>query len=109
MTPGGERGPAGRPDDGEAGSDPGRATAATNGAVTAEDIGRIFTVALDIDPSGEPGRLLEDGRVDSLTLVDLLLELEERYGLSFSPEDLDPAHFESLEAIADLVNRRRRP
>lgn len=109
MTPGGERGPARGPSGGDAGSDPGRAETASNGAVTAEEIGMIFTGALDVDPSGEPGGLLEDGRVDSLTLVDLLLELEERYGVEFSAEDLDPAHFESLEAIADLVNRRRRP
>lgn len=79
----------------------------TSGAVTTEDIGRIFTDALDVDASGEPGRLLEDGHVDSLTLVDLLLELEERYGVDFSADDLDPEHFESLEAISDLVNRKR--
>lgn len=79
----------------------------TTERVTGEDVQAIFTDALEVDVPTEIDNLLDSGHIDSLTLVDLLLELEERYGVEFAADDLDPEHFSSVEAIADLVNRRR--
>lgn len=77
-------------------------------SVTGGDIRAIFTETLDVEvPRDGQGGLLENGHIDSLTLVDLLMELEESYGVEFSADDLDPSHFESMEAIAELVNSRR--
>lgn len=76
-------------------------------SVTPSEIEAIFRDVLEVDVPEDADGLLEDGRIDSLTLVDLLLELEERYGVEFSADDLDPDHFASLETIAELVDDRR--
>ena len=55
--------------------------------------------------------LFESGVLDSLKLLRLVLHLESRYGISFQPEDLDPAVFGRVPALSALVLERigRRP
>lgn len=49
--------------------------------------------------------LLETGLVDSIGLVELILELEERFGVSLPMEDLEIDDFRSVYRIADLIVR----
>jgi D-alanine--poly(phosphoribitol) ligase subunit 2 len=49
--------------------------------------------------------LLETGLVDSIGLVELILELEERFGVSLPMETLEIDDFRSLYQIADLIAR----
>jgi acyl carrier protein len=48
--------------------------------------------------------LLESGALDSMALVELLVALEERFGLKLNPSDLDVDSFRSVRSIADLVS-----
>jgi len=50
--------------------------------------------------------LVESGRIDSLVIIDLIVFLEERFGVSLSPEDLTPQNLRSMSALAGLVERR---
>lgn len=49
--------------------------------------------------------LLETGLVDSIGLVELILELEERFGVTLPMEDLEIDDFRSVYRIADLIVR----
>lgn len=47
--------------------------------------------------------LLESGLLDSLLLMDLIFRLEEKYGIRFDGDDVNPSNFRSISAIIDLV------
>lgn len=53
-------------------------------------------------PSGDFD-LIETGYLDSLGLVELLLHLEQAYGVEFSMEELEIDHFRSLDRIAQFI------
>ena len=55
--------------------------------------------------------LFETGVLDSLAFVQLLLQLEERLGVTVSLEDLEIDHFRTIEHIVDFITacRRRQP
>lgn len=50
--------------------------------------------------------LFESGVLDSLKLLRLVLHLETAYGIGFQPEDLNPAVFGRVPALAALVLSR---
>jgi acyl carrier protein len=43
-----------------------------------------------------------------MATLKLVSFLEDTYGIEFTPSDIDPEHMESLEAIAALVDSKRR-
>ena len=63
--------------------------------------------SLRVEPSTPETDLFETGLVDSLTLVELLLQLEERLGVRISVEDIEPDNFRSIRAIASFVTSSR--
>lgn len=56
-----------------------------------------------IEPDTE---LVESGRIDSLAILDLVVFVEERFGVSLSAEDLTPQNLSSVAALAALVQSR---
>ena len=52
--------------------------------------------------------LLAAGILDSLTLVQMLMHLEEHFGLRVAVEDLEIEDLRSIHAIARLVARQQR-
>jgi acyl carrier protein len=51
--------------------------------------------------------LLEKGLLDSMALVKLIAFLEERFGIALGDEEFDPDNFETIEAIAKLIEAKR--
>jgi acyl carrier protein len=49
--------------------------------------------------------LLENGSVDSIGLVELILQLEERFDVSLPMDALEIDDFRSIHTIADLITR----
>jgi acyl carrier protein len=49
---------------------------------------------------------LAEGRLDSLEKEQLLAFLEERFSIRFEDEDLSAEHFESIDAVAALVDAK---
>jgi acyl carrier protein len=79
---------------------------ATAGSLEAE-LRNLFAAGLHIDVPAPNTDLLMTGRLDSVGMVELLLQLERRFGLRVGMEDLDLEHFRSLASIAEFIRNRR--
>jgi acyl carrier protein len=51
--------------------------------------------------------LLENGVIDSVSMIELVGFIEETYGVHIPDEDLMPEHFETLEAIVSYIEKRK--
>ena len=67
----------------------------------------LFRDKLELDVPSPETDLLQPGLMDSLKLVDLLVHLEQEFGLTISIENLDVEHVRSLTRIADFVRSQR--
>jgi acyl carrier protein len=75
------------------------------------DIVRQFVMdTLVLDGSradvGDDDLLVEDGIIDSMGILTMLTFLEERFGISVDGDELTPENFQSIQAIAALVERK---
>ena len=68
-----------------------------------DDVTRIFSDPLSIQvPDGQTD-LIELGLLDSLALVELLHELEQRFAVEIPLDDFDVESFRTVESIAAYV------
>ncbi|MBI4206781.1 MAG: acyl carrier protein [Betaproteobacteria bacterium] len=72
-----------------------------------DEIITIFVECLHMTVPSLEADLLASGVLDSLALVDLLFQLETRYGIRISPATLDFDDFRSIAQIAAFVARER--
>lgn len=49
--------------------------------------------------------LVDDGILDSLSIVTLVSELSQEFGVVFDLEELAPEHLNSIDAITETVTR----
>jgi len=68
-------------------------------------ISLIFSQKLNLEAPAHDSDLFKNGTLDSLTLVDLLAELETEFGFHLQPDQLVVEEFRSLESLARFVNR----
>jgi acyl carrier protein len=69
-------------------------------------IGEVLKRELDV--VGEDTRLFEDLNLDSTTVIELLMILEDVFGVLVDPETLQPEHFTTVGALADYIESHRR-
>lgn len=50
--------------------------------------------------------LLDAGYLDSLMLIELVVSLEEQYGVSIDSDEVSPQNFRSIRSLASLVVQR---
>jgi acyl carrier protein len=50
--------------------------------------------------------LLESGLLDSLLLMDLIFHIEERYGVRFDSDQINPSNFRTIEDIVSFVQNQ---
>ena len=74
--------------------------------VTIEDLTRCFRERLNLIVESPDEDLFESGLVDSLSLVGLIYELEQQYGIKIDVLELDFEELRSLNRIADFVTRK---
>jgi acyl carrier protein len=80
------------------------------GALTLHQrITRLFVEHLNVDIASFDTDLLNTGILDSLQFVELLLRLENEFGLTVSLDDLEIDFFRSIDTIAAFVANRERP
>jgi acyl carrier protein len=72
------------------------------------ELAALFTDNLRVEVPSPETDLLASGRIDSLGVVELLFQLEQRFGIRVQTDDLEVNHFRSLAAIAVFVIARRR-
>ena len=68
-----------------------------------EAIVRIYREALDIEVGGLDVDVFEEGLLDSLGLVMLVSEIEERFGLRIPFETLEIDEFRTVRSLAQVV------
>jgi acyl carrier protein len=73
--------------------------------VRPDGIEEIFREALGIEVPSPSTDVIETGLIDSLSLVALLAEIEQRFAVRMPLEDLDIESLRSTETIAALVER----
>ena len=61
----------------------------------------------DLKDLGPDDSLLAKGLLDSLSILKTVTFCEEQFGITIPDEDVLPDHFESVRAIAKLVERVR--
>jgi acyl carrier protein len=66
-------------------------------------IKQIFSEKLHVDPPTEETDLIEAGVLDSFMFVELLLNLEQAFGLKIMLENVDLDNFKSIDRIANFV------
>ncbi len=71
------------------------------------ELAAVFARDLHIDVPSPDTHLLETGRLDSLGMVELLLQLEKRFGVRVDVEDLEVDHFRSLATLAAFIAARQ--
>lgn len=64
----------------------------------------IFRDEFNIEVPDDDTHLFEEGLLDSLIFVELLVRLEGEFGVSVSLEDLEIEQFRSLSTIASYVD-----
>lgn len=64
--------------------------------------------AARLRPITSTERLLENGILDSLGILDLVAYLEGEFAITVNDEELLPEHFETLERLTAFVERKRR-
>jgi len=68
-----------------------------------DKLAAIFSQHLNIEVPTSDTDLLVMGIIDSLALVELLLRLEQGFGVQISVDDLELENFRSLDSIARFV------
>jgi acyl carrier protein len=72
-----------------------------------DEIITLFLERLNVTVPSLDADLLASGVLDSLALVELLMQLEMRYGVQIALEKLDFEDFRSVANIAAFVSRER--
>ena len=69
---------------------------------------RIIDVLSEVKPNITENldrRFVEEGILDSLDMMNLIMKLEGEFEIMIDPEDVISEYFETVEAIARLVER----
>lgn len=64
---------------------------------------QILSDKIHIEVPSVETDLMESGLLDSLTLVELMASLEEKFGIGISFDDIELDNFRSVERISDFV------
>jgi acyl carrier protein len=70
---------------------------------------RAAVTAMVNGPVSDTDALISSGMIDSLSILKLIARLEEAMNIRLPKESLQPDDFDSIEWIADTVERVARP
>ena len=71
------------------------------------EIGALVAAKLSLDVRSPEDDLLAAGLIDSMTLIDLLVSLEEEFGIRIPLDELQIEDVRSISSIARLVEHQR--
>lgn len=72
-----------------------------------EQIRALFSEVLNIEVPSDETDLIDGGFLDSLALVELLVEIEARFGVAMPLDDLDIDDFRSVARISEVIQASR--
>jgi acyl carrier protein len=76
-------------------------------APIAAELGRIFTHVTGADAPAPTDDLIEEGWLDSLSLVQLLFAVEQEFAIEIPLDRFELDSFRTLERLSELVAERR--
>lgn len=76
-------------------------------ASVVDELSALFEQALQIEVPGPHTDLIDSGLLDSLQLVQLLLQIEERMGARIPLDEVDLEDLRSIGRLAALIEARR--
>ena len=62
----------------------------------------------DLDPFADDERLFSSGRLHSIDGVEMVMFLEEKFGLDFAELGFDPESIDGVASVAALIDANRR-
>lgn len=65
----------------------------------------LVNVKQDVESHLEDNQLISDGILDSLDIMNLIIELENEFDIEIDPADVVSENFESVAAIVSLVEK----
>jgi acyl carrier protein len=71
------------------------------------ELSALFTKSLGVEVPSPDTDLLATGRLDSVGFVELLMQLEKRFGLRVELDNVEFEDFRSLASIAAFIAERR--
>jgi D-alanine--poly(phosphoribitol) ligase subunit 2 len=72
-------------------------------AALVEQLRGLFREVLNIEVPSPEADLIEGGLLDSLALVELLFEIEQRFAVDLALEELDIDNFRTLDRLAAVI------
>lgn len=73
-------------------------------AILQDRITKLFSEKVHIEAPSPDTDLMETGLLDSLTLVELIVGLEEEFGIKIPFDEVDLENFRSVSRIAEFVS-----
>lgn len=69
---------------------------------------KVSDINLELNPNEVPENvgLLKTGIIDSFGFVELVVFIEQSFGLTLDDDDLNDSNFASLSALADFIQRK---
>jgi acyl carrier protein len=65
-----------------------------------------FLFTSDENALGDTDSLIRGGILDSTGIYELILHIEEAFGISIAPEEMVPENFDTIEAVDRFVGRK---
>jgi acyl carrier protein len=76
-------------------------------SISIEDLlSGLLANGMRIEGATHDAELIDSGRLDSLGVIELLMLVEQEFGITIEPDDLELENFRTITAIADLVRAR---
>lgn len=75
-------------------------------AVLREFIESEFSGTLTTGKLGDQDSLLENGIIDSMSIVQLLVFIQDRFEIEVADDELVPENFETIDAISRLIRSK---
>jgi acyl carrier protein len=72
-------------------------------AILHDRISNIFIEHLRIQPPSPDTDIIENGMIDSLSLVDLIAHLEQEFSIRIPLNELDLNYFRSIDRIGEFI------
>lgn len=66
-----------------------------------------FLFSDDESALDDEGSLIRSGILDSTGIHELIMFIEEQFGLTVTPEEMVPANFDSIRTVDEFVTRKR--
>lgn len=79
----------------------------------AEKLRRFIAETILFSNNGYPypddASFLENGIIDSMNIMEIVMFVEDRFGIKVEDSEIIPDHFDSIARIADFVERKKQP